>query len=175
MPLIDAVDIQDAQGELEKEYLHFLTSMIEVPEHYRMFSSSVGLMKARRGLEDYYLSHSKFSFKLVCFIRLMAAHALKFEPCKIFNLRLLKTKEGLLDKWANMPLKDFKETPLPENEKAMLLFAIKSLKSPKSIKPRDLEPLRAFGYTDGDILDAAHLAAMVKTEKELFALFKMGK
>ena len=175
MPLINAIDIKDAHGELEKEYLHFLTVMGEVPAHYRMLSASLGLLKARRGLEDYYANHPHFSFKLICFIRLMAAHVLKFEPCKIYNLRLLKAKEGLLDKWANMPLKDPKETPLPENEKALLFFAVKTVKSPRSVKPRDLEPLHTLGWADGDILDAVHLAAMIKTEKELFSLFKMEK
>ena len=175
MPLIKTVAIKDAYGDVEKEYLRFLTIMGDVPAHYRMLSTSPDLLKARRPLEEYYAEHPRFSFKLVCFIRLMAAHWLKFETCKIYNLRLLKTKEGLLDKWANMPLKDPKEPPLADNEKALMLFSVKSLKSPRSVKPCDLEALHALGWTDGDIVDAAHLAAMVKTEKELFTLFKLDK
>ncbi|MBI9074380.1 MAG: hypothetical protein JEZ02_03130 [Desulfatibacillum sp.] len=175
MPLISTVSIQDVTGDMEKEYLRFLQVIGEVPAHYRLVSASPGLLQARRALEDYYGNHPRFSFRLICFIRLLAAQSLKFEACKIYNLRLLKTKEGLLDKWATIPLKDPSQTPLAENEKALLLFSSKALKSPKSVQPRDMDALRALGWNDGDILDAVHLSAMVKTEKELYILFRVDR
>ncbi len=51
---------------------------------------------------------------------------------------------------------------LPERDKALLLFVLNAVQDATSVVAADLDALRSFGWSDGDILDAlAHGARMV--------------
>ncbi len=50
---------------------------------------------------------------------------------------------------------DFHSVPLDARQHAMLTYALKLTQTPGHITERDLEPLRAVGFSDQDILDIA--------------------
>ncbi len=70
---------------------------------------------------------------------------------------------------------DPNQAPLEEKEKAMLLFVLKSVKTPTEVTEQDVQALRALGWEEGDILDAtAHGARHVAIDI-LFNTFKIEK
>jgi uncharacterized peroxidase-related enzyme len=54
---------------------------------------------------------------------------------------------------------DFRQAALPERQRAMLEYADKLTRAPWTMKPEDVEALRAAGFGDADILDIAQVTA----------------
>lgn len=59
------------------------------------------------------------------------------------------------------------EAELPAREKALVDFTTKLTRNATKMTPEDLEPLRAVGYSDLEILDAIHSIAMFANANRL--------
>lgn len=57
-------------------------------------------------------------------------------------------------------VRDFRTAGLPPNEVAMLEFAVKLTDHAYKVTPRDMDGLRAHGFTDEEIIDIAAAAAV---------------
>ena len=69
--------------------------------------------------------------------------------------------------------KDPSQAPLEDNERVMLAFVMKAIKTPDAVTQEDVNQLHGMGWTDRDILDAlAHGANMIASSI-LMKTFKM--
>ena len=69
--------------------------------------------------------------------------------------------------------KDPSQAPLEDNERAMLAFVIKAIKTPDAVTQEDVDQLHEMGWADRDILDAlAHGTNMIGSSI-LMKTFKM--
>ncbi|MBF0556080.1 MAG: hypothetical protein HQK96_16265 [Nitrospirae bacterium] len=73
----------------------------------------------------------------------------------------------------NETIKDPRKAPLPENEKALLLFVLKAVKNPHSVVGGDVEELLKLGWSDRDILDALVQGANMVAADILIDTFKV--
>jgi hypothetical protein len=65
------------------------------------------------------------------------------------------------------------DAPLPDKDKAMLLFVLKATQTPKTVEKSDLDQLRALGWSDGDIMDAVYHGARNVAVDIVFNAFKI--
>ena len=91
-----------------------------------------------------------------------------------FNKFVLK-KLGLDDADFQKMKNDPSETMLEENEKAMLLFVLKSVKAPGSVTDKDIDNLRDLGWTDMDMLDALSQGVSMIDHSIMMEVFKMDQ
>lgn len=173
MGLVKTILIKDATGHVEQAYLKFLKIRGEVPKTFLMFSASPELLKAQSAVEDHFYEHPNLSFLLLGFIRLLVANELGFSACVDFNARLLKTAGEVMDRWVEIPMKDPTRAPLPEKEKALLLFVLRAIKFPEKTRQIDIDSLRELGWEDPDIFDATYHGAGIAAQQILFSAFKM--
>ncbi|MBI5880061.1 MAG: peroxidase [Chloroflexi bacterium] len=54
---------------------------------------------------------------------------------------------------------DFRTAPIDAATRAMLAYAEKATRNAHAMTPRDLDGLRAHGFSDEDILDIVHVMA----------------
>ena len=175
MPLIKTINIRDAREDVEKIYLEHLKVRGDVPPAIRMFSASPGLLEIYKSTHNIHSSGDGLSFLLVSYIRLLTAHHFRFQKALEYYRVLLRTRGGILPKWIDGPINDPACAPLPEKEKALLLFALKAVKNPEEIEDEDMCRLRDQGWTDGEILEAVHTGASMKMESALFTAFNMDR
>ena len=72
-------------------------------------------------------------------------------------------------------LDDGVEAEQPEHERVIINFAVKLARDPAGLTPGDLAPLRAAGFTDMQILDVTHAAAMFAWANRLMQTLGEGE
>jgi uncharacterized peroxidase-related enzyme len=63
----------------------------------------------------------------------------------------------------------------PEHERAIIDFAVKLTRDPSGMTAADLAPLRAAGFSDAEILDVAHAAAVFAWANRLMLTLGEGR
>jgi alkylhydroperoxidase family enzyme len=71
----------------------------------------------------------------------------------------------------------FREDPsqaqLPEAERELVRFVVRSIREPEEITAADVQRLRDLGWSDSDLFDATFQGAFMLTSGVLFSTFKM--
>ncbi len=160
MFLLDYVSPEKAKSTIDEIY-SFFPDEIGPPHPLQLMSASPGFLACQFEFIKYYTSHQKLSFPLLAAIRYMAADDCDYEYCIKFNQNILKAAGA--DEQALEAIKDDQDrAPLEDNERAMLKFVSKAIKTPGAIVQSDVEALHDVGWEDSDILDAvAHGAFMI--------------
>jgi uncharacterized peroxidase-related enzyme len=70
----------------------------------------------------------------------------------------LRSEIGTLEK-ADAVQNDYRSAGLEPAEVALLEYAVKLTESPRAMTESDVETLRAYGFTDEQIVDAVHCIA----------------
>ena len=100
----------------------------------------------------------------------MAANAFHYEDCIAFNGNVL-TAAGASEKEIAAIVNDPQNAPLEDNEKAMLTFVTKVIRTPEAVRDEDINALRHLGWKDSDILDAAAHGAFMQGHATLMKAF----
>lgn len=175
MSLLNTVAPEKAQGRVKEIYGIFEQIGIPVPRPLQMLSVSPDYLDIQGNMINYFMNHPVLSPSLLTHIRLMAAHEENYPYCINFNQQILKTLLGLSDDQIAAAANDPSETALKPEEKALLLFVQKVLRDPALTRREDIEHLRAQGWSDRDIFDAALMGVNMLATGILFKAFKMGE
>lgn len=175
MSLLNTVAPEKALGKVKEVYQMFEKMGIPAPLPLQMLSVSPNCFDNQVNMINYFMNHPVLSPSLLTHIRLLAANEENYPYCINFNEQILKSLVGLNDDQIAAATNDPSETALKPEEKALLLFVQKVLRDPALTRKEDMENLRALGWSDRDIFDAAFTGMNVLTTGMLFKAFKMAE
>lgn len=169
MFLVNTVAEGEAQGLTKEAYDMFPGP---VPAPLLLLSASPGMFERQVGYMKYFMGHKALSFPLLTAIRFISSDECGHEFCTDFNRQILM-RAGMSNEEIDAMKADPSSAPLEDNERAMLAFVAKAMKTPKAVSQADVDKLRAEGWTDSDILDGlAHGANMLASAVVFNALKK---
>lgn len=174
MSLIATVPPQNASGTLGALYAEMEQAFGRIPNAFQLYSSSPELLAQQWAQIRYYGEHPTLNFPLLAMIRLLVSQENACEYCVGFNEAMLIHRAGLSAEQVAAAKRNAADAPLPDKDKAMLLFVLKATKTPKAVEKADLDRLRNMGWNDGDILDAVHHGARNMAVDVVFNAFKVA-
>ena len=142
------------------------------PPNVQLYGVSPDILENQMYFVQYYMKHSTLSAPLLSMIRMLVARACKSVYCDTFNVGVLKML-GFNEKQIDAARTDPAQAPLSDKEKALLLFVLKATAEPQGVAAKDLDPLRALGWTDRDIFDAVVHGARAVSTNIIFDVFKI--
>ncbi len=174
MPRIKTTSIEEAQGAVKAGYDMFIKNIGIIPKPMEMMSASPALFESQLKRIEYFSNHPNLSFPLLAHIRFLAAHHLNYSFCSDFNKMTLK-KVGLTDEQIDKMTKDPSACLLEDNEKAILLFVLQSMKDPGSITNADIDDLKKMDWTDTDMVDALSQGVSMIDHSIMMQVFGMDQ
>jgi alkylhydroperoxidase family enzyme len=172
MPLLKTVPIEEAEGKLLELYEGAEQFFGILPNSVKMFGVSPAMLENQVQFAVYCIEHPKLSQALFAMIRMLVADSSESPYCARLNTGLL-VQQGFSPEQIEAVKAGPEEAPLDEEETAMLLFVIKAIKAPKSIESKDVDELRAMGWSDRDIFDAVSHGARAVATNIIFDAFKL--
>lgn len=129
-----------------------------VPDGLRLYSFSPPLLEAFVGNVSYFNGGANIPPVLTAMIRYLVSSQAECSFCVNMNEDFLLNMGKDLDA-IRAARSNPEAAPLDENEKSLLLLALRSLEEPKKINQQDLDAVRVHGWSDRDIFDAVVQAA----------------
>ena len=169
MFLLNYISPEKATSPIDEIY-SFFPKEIGPPHPLQLMSASPGFLSCQFEIIKYFTNHQKLSFPLLTAIRYMAANNYNYEYCIKFNKNILMAA-GVNKESLEAIKDDPGKAPLEDNERAMLKFVAKALKTPDAIVQSDVEALHDVGWEDSDILDALAHGAFMKGHSTLMKAF----
>lgn len=173
MSIISTVAPEQAGGKVAEVYGKIQQMMGRVPNAFQLYSSSPVLMEQQMQQIAYYMQHPTLSFPLLAMVRMLVSQHNDCQYCVGFNESMLMQMAGLTPEQVAATRSNPADAPLPDKDKAMLLFVLKATKTPKMVEKSDLDQLRALGWSDGDIMDAVYHGARNVAVDIVFNAFKI--
>jgi alkylhydroperoxidase family enzyme len=172
MTLIQTVDPEKAEGQVKEVFDILQKTIGMVPAPMQLASASPGILNLSWQALQYYSNHPTLGFGLLSTIRYLVSQQINFAFCTSFNKNFLM-RQGMTEEDIKKIEKDPSQAPLEDNERVMLAFVMKAIKTPDAVTQEDMNQLHGAGWTDPDILDAlAHGANMIASSI-LMKTFKM--
>ncbi len=175
MPIINTIKPEDATGELAELYTQIKMMRGKIANTAMLFSASPSLLKQQMSFIGHYLNHNTLSMALLACIRTLVSDKNNCSYCVDFNSSMLINMLGWMPKDVEAMRANPSNARLEEREKAMLLFVLKAVRTPHDVEAADVQKLRDFGYSDGDILDATNHGARMSAIDIIFDAFKIEK
>ncbi len=152
-------EMRDKLAEIKNEFgivpPHFELLLSLNPRRFQIFIEEI----------RYLLHHPNIDPIFFAMLRLYIADREDFSYCRSFNTKFLLAKgydRDILKKLKD----DIKEIPLDERHKLLAQKAIKAIYRPKEFKFDDIDELKEFFWSDGDIYDAIdHASFLFKNAK----------
>jgi len=175
MALIQTVTAEEAEGKVKEVYDRLMETARVIPRPMQMMSASPDLLAIQIQSLGYYFRHPTLGFALLGHIRLLVAHHFNYPYCVDFNSSLLQMLTEITDEQLDAVKADPAEAPLEAKDKAMLLFVLKSVKTPDSVEQVDVDALKEMNWTEKDIFEATHHGADMIRHGTLFKAFNMAE
>jgi alkylhydroperoxidase family enzyme len=172
MSLLETVAPENAEGDVEKAYSFFTNNGIPIPKPFELMSVSPELLKIQSQLLEYYSKHPTLGFPLLTMIRFLVAKEFNYAFCTDFNRNFLKM-QGMEDGEIEETISAPDTAPLEDKDKALLVFVLKSIKTPDAVSAEEVDALHELGWTDRDILDATVHGTGMIGPSFLLKAFKM--
>lgn len=174
MPLIQTVEPQQATGEVAQIYSEMQQAFNNwVPNAFKIWSANPFWLKQQWEHIGYYMQQKSLSFPLLTMIRMLVSVDHDCAYCVGLNESMLINMVGLTPEQVAALKRDPRAAPLAENEKAMLLFVLKGVKQPTSIRAADMQGLRDLGWSDAEILDGLNHGARQVAADIVFSAFQI--
>ncbi len=173
MSLLKQLARDKATGEVAEIYGEIETTLGHVPEAFRILSASPFLLRQQWDWVQYSMRHPTLSGALLASIRLLISNEHHCSYCIGLNASMLINLYGHTASQVEALKRAPDTSPLPEREKAMLLFALQSADHAESINADDIAALRQLGWNDRDMLDAASHAARAVASDLIYNTFKL--
>jgi hypothetical protein len=172
MALLHVVPSEEAEGIVKEMYSLFPEGNAPLP--VRMLSASPGLLKVYAATFDYYRDHPSLRMLVLTAIRYIAAVRSGHDACVEFNRELLLYL-GLRPHQINLD-NGFPETLLEASEfdgreRALLQLVVQMMDDPASLHKEQVLEVKALGWKDGDLIDAANHAALIVSSNVLVKAF----
>ena len=175
MALIKTTSPEEATGAVKEVYGAMQERLGFVPRPLQMLSASPDLLGIYARSMGYFGAHETLGFPLLTQIRLLAALHCDYPYCIDLNSKLLETAFGLTGEQVAALRTDAASSPLEAKDRAMLLFAVKAIRSPEDVQSGDMAELHDLGWTDRDVFDALYHGAAMVAMGIMFTAFKMGE
>ena len=163
--LIKTVSPEAAKGDVAEVYKEIKAEWEMVPNPIKLYSSNPEML--RHKWESYKMigQHKTVDAKLQTIIRMLVSAQHDCKYCVGLNESML-INMFKMDAGKVMAMKkDPASAPLPEKEKALLLFTLKAVHDSKSTSKEDIDTLHKLGWSDAEIFFATSYAAeMVATD-----------
>ncbi len=159
----DTVLINPASPTEDEKRVNAIFSAIEkslgfVPDGIKLYAVSPPLLESFVGAIGYFRGQERLSQELLALIRYVTSSRNHCNFCIDFNEGILLQLGKTLDV-IRAAADDLDKAPLPENEKALLQFALDALEQPEAIDSSRIDALKARGWEDRDLFDAVFVAA----------------
>ncbi|QWR78068.1 carboxymuconolactone decarboxylase family protein [Candidatus Magnetomonas plexicatena] len=174
MPLIKTVKPEEAAGKTAEIFAATKERLGRVPNVYQLYAVTPTLFEVQSNVMGYFMNHPTLSMGFLAFVRMLVSVGTNCVYCIDFNKNML-IQSGIGADVLNETIKDPKKAPLPEKEKALLLFVLKAVKNPRSVDGGDVDELRNLGWSDQDILDAVIHGANNAAADIIIDTFKVEK
>lgn len=171
MYLVKTTDPAQLTGKAAELFAMF-PPHVGPPEPLKLMSASPGLLEAQAGVIAYYRDHKDLDFAMLAAIRLLAARHLDAQACIDFNGGLLASAGMSQDELDALPAQPEGGGDFTDQQRALIAFALKVLKAPDAVRAEDLDALRALGWPDAAIYDAAAQAVNMQAPATLMRAFK---
>lgn len=168
MYLLKTRDPRELTGKAAELFAMF-PPQISPPEPLMLMTASPGLVGVQAEAIGYFRGHADLDFPMLAAIRLLAARHLDAQACVDFNGGLLRAAGLTEEELATLPEAGGGFSP---EQRALIAFALKALRAPKSVSAADVNALRAMGWADSTIYDAAAHAATMQVPATMMAAFK---
>ena len=173
MSIIATVSPEQASGRVAEIYGQMQQAIGRVPNAFQMFSISPTVLENQWQSTGYYFQHPRLGLPLLASIRMLVSQANNCDYCIGFNEGLLIQRAGFtVDQTAAMK-RDPATAPLPDKDKALLLFALKATRTPLSVVRTDIDALLGLGWTEQDVFEAVYHAARNVAADIVFNTFKI--
>jgi uncharacterized peroxidase-related enzyme len=173
MSIISTVAPEQATGQVAEIYAQMQQAMGRVPNAMQLYSASPEMLAMQWQYLGYNFQHPTLGFPLLATLRMLVSQDHDCTYCIGFNEALLIQRAGFTPEQTAAAKRNPADAPLPEKDKAMLLFVLKATRTPKAVTPADLDALRALGWTDRDLFDAVNHGARNIAADILFNTFKI--
>lgn len=175
MTLIATVTPESATGSVAAIYAEITHAIGRVPAAFALYSASPVLLQQQWDSLKHYFLHTTLGGPLLAALRLCVSREFECDYCIGLNAGLLVERFGWTAEQVAALKRDPADNPLDEKDRAMLAFALKTVKSPQAVSACDVDALRTMGWSDADILDAANHAARNVSADILFNAFKIER
>lgn len=175
MTLIQTIPPEQAEGRLADLYREIAGVFGYVPNAFRLYSASPDLLETQWRQTLYFIRHPRLSFPLLACTRMLVSQANQCDYCVDLNAAFLIERAGFTPEQVAATRRDPAQAPLPDADRALLLFTLKTTATPEAVSGSDLDALRALGWSDADILDATTHAVRNQAVDKIFNSFKIER
>ena len=173
MPLIETINPEKANGDVAGVYGDIAKTFGRVPNALQLFSASPALLGQQWESMGYYLRHPALSFPLLAAIRMLVSQENDCHYCIGMNATLLIQMAHWTPEQVAATKRDASAAPLPEKDKALLAFVLKSVADRKPVTRAEIAGLKKFGWSEGDVFDAVAHGARNVAADILFNTFQV--
>ena len=173
MSLLTITDVNDATGDTKAIYEEIQSAFGMIPNGIKQWSVNPKAMRIVWNTIKQRLSLDKESQKLHTIIRYLVSDESNCTYCKGFNGSILISMYGMSEDDLVVIKQDNSKAPLEEKNKALLLFAMKSMNDADSVNAQDIATMKALGISEFEMFDIVHAASSMLVANTLFKTFKV--
>ena len=159
MSLLKFVEIKDAKGVVKEVYDEVEETFGMVPNALKIMSLKPEELQHKWSVIKDRLQLDKESQKLFAMVRYLVSQNNDCSYCVGFNAMQLINLFGVSQDELDKLKEDPSTAPLAPKDKALLLFALKSVKNAKDVNSTDIEGLKELGASEEEIFDIVYAAS----------------
>ena len=173
MSLLTIPTVEDATGEIKEIFDEIEAAFGMVPNGIRTWSASPALLRDQWNSIKIRLSKDQENQKLHAIIRYLASDENGCTYCVGFNGGMLMNFFGVTQDQLIAMQSTPSSAPLDEKNKALLIFAMKSIKDPHSVNSEDIQLMKNSGISEEEMFEIVYAASYMSVVNTLFKTFKV--
>lgn len=173
MSLLDIPKEENASEEVKAIFNEMKSMIGSVPNGMKLWSVNPRALKAQWSGMKSILSLPKEEQKLYTIIRYLASDKNACNYCIGLNAGMLINYYGVTKDELISMQEDPASAPLDERNKALLLFAMKSIKDADSVSEYDINLLKQLGISEEEMFNIVLAASHMFVVNTLFKTFKV--
>ena len=173
MGLLNIPTIENATKEVKEIFNEIQDALGMLPNGVKSWAANPDLL--RRQWEDIkeVLSRSPEEQKMHAMLRYLTSDENNCTYCVGFNGGMLMNYFDVSQEQLEALQDDPSSAPLDEKNKAMLVFAMKSVKDADSVSANDIQNLKNLNISEAEIFEVVHAASHMTVVNTLFKTFKV--
>ncbi len=172
MALIKTVPPDAAEGKLAELYKGSEEFFGWVPNNVRLLGVNPDILANQFDFVMPYLEHPTLRQPFLRCLRMLVSHRTNSPYCDNLNAGLMQ-QEGVTPAQIDETRADPSRAPLPDREKALLLFVLQAIEDPHGVGKEHITELGEMGWSERDIFDAVAHGARAVYVNILFDAFQV--
>lgn len=173
MSLLNTPTVENATGEVKEIFDEIQEAFGMIPNGITLWSASPNALRGQWDSIKVRMSKDQENQKLHTIIRYLVSGESDCTYCVGFNGGMLMNYYGVSQDELIAIKENPSDAPLDEKNKALLLFAMKSIKDADSVTKDDIALLKELGITEMEMFDIVHAASHMLVVNTLFKTFKV--